>query len=217
MVFQNAEVEPRQHSYYPIELVTPQGVVHCQYYRIEATKQAVIWVGGIGGTWDTPAQGLYPRLCQDLMSDGIAALRLQFRNSTHLQESVLDVLAGIKYLENEGIEAIALIGHSFGGAVVIQAAAQAEAVRTVVTLATQSYGTDSVSALASRCSLLLLHGTNDPVLSSLCSHYVYNRALEPKRLVLYPNAGHGLDEVAGEVYQTIRAWLSEQMDQDRIF
>jgi pimeloyl-ACP methyl ester carboxylesterase len=211
MSVQNAEVGSHQHGYYPVKLTTPQGIVHCRHYRIEAAKKAAIWVGGIGGNWDTPARELYPQLCQDLMHEGVTSLRVRFRHSTDLEESVLDVLAGISYLEDAGVEAIALIGHSFGGAVVIQTAVQSEAVCAVVTLATQSYGTSAVPELASRCSLLLLHGVADPILSPLCSRYVYNLALEPKRLVFYPDATHGLDEVADEVHQMMRVWIVEQL------
>jgi pimeloyl-ACP methyl ester carboxylesterase len=137
---------------------------------------------------------------------------VRYRYPTELVESVLDVLAGLTYLQDEGIESVALIGHSFGGAVVIQAAAQAEDVRTVVTLATQSYGADPVQELATRCSLLLLHGTADPVLTPLCSQQVYQLAIEPKQLILYPDAGHGLDEVAEEVHQVVRDWVIEQLN-----
>jgi hypothetical protein len=48
---------------------------------------------------------------------------VRFRHPTRLEESILDVLAGINYLQSEGMKVIALTGHSFGGAVVIQAAA----------------------------------------------------------------------------------------------
>jgi hypothetical protein len=85
-------------------------------------------------------------------------------------------------------------------------------VRTVVTLATQSYGADATPELATRCSLLLLHGTADPVLPPVCSQHVYELAFEPKRLILYPDAAHGLDEVAGEVYQVVRDWVIEQLN-----
>jgi pimeloyl-ACP methyl ester carboxylesterase len=212
MIVENAEVNPQQEGYHPVKLTTSRGPIYCRYYPVIDAQKAAIWVGGVGGDWDTPAQGLYPTLCQELTSEGIASLRVRFRYSTQLVEAVLDVLAGITFLQDEGIESIALIGHSFGGAVVIQSAVQAEDVCTVVTLATQSYGTDVTPELATRCSLLLLHGTDDPVLTPLCSQHVYQLALEPKRLILYPNAGHGLDEVAEEVHQAVRDWLIEQLN-----
>jgi pimeloyl-ACP methyl ester carboxylesterase len=115
-------------------------------------------------------------------------------------------------MHDEGIKEFALIGHSFGGAVVIQAASQAPDVRTVVAIAAQSYGTESVPELATRCSLLLLHGTGDLVLPPRCSQHIYRHALEPKRLILYPNAGHNLDEVADEVYQVIKEWIVGELN-----
>jgi pimeloyl-ACP methyl ester carboxylesterase len=216
MMVEDVEVAERHHEgYHPVKLTTSRGFIYCRYYQVTGAKQAAIWVGGVGGDWDTPAQGLYPRLCEELTSEGIASLRVHYRYPTELVEAVLDVLAGITFLQNEGIESIALIGHSFGGAVVIQAAAQSEDVHTVVTLATQSYGANPVGELATRCSILLLHGTADPVLTPLCSQQVYQLALEPKHLILYPNASHGLDEVAQEVHQVVRDWVIEQLKLDR--
>lgn len=208
----SVDVGENHQGFYPLLLNTRNSDIHCRYYPSEGTRRGVIWVGGVGGGWDTPAQSLYPLLCQSLQKEGIASLRIRYRYSTRLQEAVFDVLAGISYLQQqEGIESIALVGHSFGGAVVIQAAAQADAVRTVVALATQAHGADPVPQLATRCSLLLLHGIADPVLTPLCSRHVYEIALEPKRLILYPEASHNLDEVADEVYATVRAWIIEQL------
>ncbi len=212
MIVQEAEVGRQEDGYHQVKMITSRGAISCRYYQANGAKKAAIWVGGVGGGWDTPARGLYPLLCDHLLKEGIASLRVRYRYPTVLEEAVLDVLAGISYLQDEGIQEIALIGHSFGGAVVIQAAAQAPDVRTVVTLATQSYGADPVAELATRCSLLLLHGTSDRVLPPSSSKYVYQRALEPKRLILYPNADHGLDEAADEVYEVVWDWVVEQLN-----
>lgn len=212
MIVEGVEVEPQQEEYHPVKLITSRGSIHCRYYPVEGADKAVIYVGGVGGGWDTPARGLYPLLCEVLRKEGIAALRVRYRYPTNLGESILDVLAGLTYLQDQGIEEFALVGHSFGGAVVIQAATQSPDVHTVVTIATQSYGADTVAELATGCSLLLLHGTHDQVLSPRCSQQVYQLALEPKRLILYPDAGHGLDEVADEVYLMVRDWIVQQLN-----
>jgi pimeloyl-ACP methyl ester carboxylesterase len=107
-----------------------------------------------------------------------------------------------------------LVGHSLGGAVVIKAAAALpNIIRTVVTLSTQSYGAvESVSELGQEgCSILLIHGTDDDVLSPICSSYVYNKASDPKHIILFKGAGHGLEEAAEEIYQTIYHWLLEHL------
>ncbi|MUG94319.1 alpha/beta fold hydrolase [Scytonema sp. UIC 10036] len=212
MIVENAEEKPQEKEYHPVKLITSRGSIHCRYYLVESAKKAVILVGGVGGDWDSPARALYPLLGEVLQKDGIASLRIQYRNPTDLVESTLDVLAGLTYLQDKGVEEFALIGHSFGGAVVIQAAAQSPDVRTVVTIATQSYGTDPASTLATRCSLLLLHGISDPVLPVSCSQYVYQLASEPKRLIVYPDAGHDLNEVADEVYLVVRNWIVQQLN-----
>jgi predicted alpha/beta hydrolase family esterase len=101
----------------------------------------VIYVGGIGGGRDSPARELYPKLSRKVISNGISSLRIRYRHPTYLDECVKDVIAGIKVLENNRIQSVGLVGHSLGGAVVIKAAAvSTNIVKTVVTLATQSYG-----------------------------------------------------------------------------
>ena len=215
MVIRSVEGEPSPEGYESVRLLTSRGPVLCRHYPVPQARRGAVWVGGVGGGWDTPAHGLYPRLCQELTARRIASLRVQFRHPTVLEESVLDVLAGVAYLEGLGVEAVALTGHSFGGAVVIQAAAASDVVRTVVTLATQSYGAAAVSELGSRCSTLLLHGTADTVLPAYCSEHVFALAQEPRRLILYDGAGHGLDEVAGEVHQVVGAWVVEQLKRPR--
>lgn len=212
MVIRNIKAQPMQEGYQLITLETNRGNIDFRYYSVLGTQRGAILVGGVGGGWDTPAKGLYPRLCQELINQGIASLRVRYRNPTSLEESVLDIYAGISYLESQGIEAIALTGHSFGGAVVIQAAAISETVHAVVTLATQSYGAVVVSQLPPECEILLIHGTADSILTPACSKYVYQLAHQPKRLMLYEGADHNLDEAAEEVYQTVRGWILEKLE-----
>lgn len=199
-------------GYTPIRLVTRRGEVECRYYYIVGALKAVIWVGGVGGGWDTPARGLYPHLCQKLIKKEINSLRVHFRYPTDLYESVLDVIEGIHFLEQQGIESIGLVGHSFGGAVVIQAGtACSDTVRTVVTLSTQSYGAEGVSLLKQGSSILLIHGTDDKVLPSHCSSYVYNLANDPKEVILFKGATHGLDEPGEQVHQIVYDWLVKHL------
>jgi pimeloyl-ACP methyl ester carboxylesterase len=198
-------------SYYPLTFVTSRGEVGCQYYAVPNASKAVIWVGGVGGGFDSPANQLYPRLAHDLQAEGIASLRVCYRRITELEECVLDVLAGLDWLANGGVERLALVGHSLGGAVVIQAGTASDRVRGVVTLATQSYGADAVMELRPQCGILLVHGRDDQVLSLQSSEFVFQMAHEPRKLVLYDGAGHGLDEVAVEVERVVYAWLRERL------
>lgn len=201
---------------YPYQLVkldTQRGEIVCRYYSSNThnpASVAVVYVTGVGGGWGTPAIGLYPRLCCSLARIGIDGLRVRYRHPTDLLESVFDTLAGIAFLREEHrIKAIGLVGHSFGGAVVIQAAVQAsDIVSTLVTLATQSYGAAHViSKLKYGTSALMIHGSDDKVLPAYCSEEVYQKAHDPKQIVLCQGASHGLDEVSEEVYELVYDWL----------
>ena len=193
-------------------------IIDCRYYKagFQGGGAAVILVGGVGGGWDSPAKELYNRLSQRLAKDNeMNTLRIRFRYPTNLEECVVDVLAGIEFLtQTERKTYIGFVGHSFGGAVVISSAALAkDFVKTVVTISTQSYGTEGVSKLKEKeCSILLLHGNSDAVLSSYCSSYVYNKAKEPKQLILYDNASHSLDEVADNVFRKVHQWLGQNLN-----
>ena len=194
----------------PFELVTidtSRGKINCHYYRAEKADKGVIMVGGIGGGFDTPAEGLYPRLCEDLIENGISSLRVSFRYPTDLTEAIMDVLVGLEFLKSESIRVSGLIGHSFGGAVVVQAAYNDSTVKTVVTLATQSYGISPISLLPENTSVLLIHGEADETLPPGSSVYAYNLAHEPKRIKIYENTGHGLNEASDEVYTEVRNWI----------
>ncbi len=127
-------------------------------------------------------------------------------------ECVLDVLAGLAYLEGEGIEGVSLTGHSFGSAVVIQAGAASALTRTVVTLSTQGAGADAVTRLPDAASILLVHGTADEILPPASSERVHARAREPKRLMLYPGANHNLDQVASEVHDLVHDWIWQALN-----
>ncbi|HYN87746.1 MAG TPA: alpha/beta hydrolase, partial [Ardenticatenaceae bacterium] len=165
-----------------------------------------IWVGGAGGGLDGPAWGLYPRLAAQLVPDGIASLRLHYRYPNHLTDCVLDTLIGMLYVGSRGRQRVALVGHSFGGAVVISAGAIGESVVGVVAMSSQTYGTDLVRDISPR-PLLLMHGTADQVLPDRCSHDLYRRAREPKQILLYPGCGHGLDECREQVDRDLLEWL----------
>ena len=76
-------------------------IVECRYYKAEVTdsKAAVIYVGGVGGGWDSPAKELYPRLSQKLAKyDGINSLRIRFRYSTDLEDQSWMYLPVLNFL-----------------------------------------------------------------------------------------------------------------------
>jgi len=204
---------PTSEAYETVVLATSRGDVEIRYYAAARASGGAVFVGGAGGGFDTPVRGwLYPRLSEQLSRDDrIACLRVRYRRPSDLAECTLDVLAGISFLQSEGVESVALVGHSFGGAVVVQAAAASPAVRTCVPMSTQTYGVEPAAELSPRCSILLAHGTADEILPHRCSEYVYQIAREPKKLLLKEGARHGLDEWADELPGILRDWIRAEL------
>jgi pimeloyl-ACP methyl ester carboxylesterase len=198
---------PKADGYEAIGLVTAAGTVEVRYSAAPAARGAVVWVGGIGGGWDTPAAGLYPRLAAALVAEGLASVRVRFRSPGDLDACTHDVRAALAFLAAEGVGPVALVGHSFGAAVVIRAAAEAPQVRAVVTISAQGYGAGAASTLGPRCAVLLVHGAADPILPAASSRALHAAAAEPRRLVLIPGGDHVLDADAEAVEREVREWL----------
>jgi hypothetical protein len=209
--------EPHPDGFVPVVQETTRGEIEMRYYPVPGAARGAVVVGGAGGGFDTPVRGwLYPRLCQELRSDGVACLRVRYRDSHELEESVLDVLAGISFLEADGVTCVALVGHSFGGAVVIQAAALSPAVVACAPLSTQSYGAAPAADLGPRCALFLAHGLADEILPPTCSEYVHRIAKEPKELHVRDGVRHGLDEWSEELPGMLRTWIRTRLEGENV-
>ncbi|MDE2695619.1 MAG: alpha/beta hydrolase [Chloroflexota bacterium] len=170
-------------------------------------------VGGGDGGLDGPANALYPDLAADLAARGVAALRLDFRVHAFpgpRGEGVHDVLRGVDFLAGEGVERVGLLGHSFGGAVVIEAGVQSGRVASVATLATQTAGAQRVAELAPT-PLLLVHGLDDIRLPPDCSRLLHDLAGDPKRLELLEGATHSLRQRREEVRALLLDWFTDTL------
>ncbi|MEP7216782.1 MAG: alpha/beta hydrolase [Anaerolineaceae bacterium] len=190
-------------------LETTRGEIEGVLHPVEGGTGAIVCVGGAMGGLDGPADGLYGRLAEALEPDGVTVLRLNYRQPNEFQECVADVLAGCSFLKGIGAMDLVLVGHSFGGAVVIKAAEIGSAVVAVASLSPQLFGTREVNHLEK--PLLLIHGMVDSVLSHEASEDIYRRAAEPKRIVLYGQAGHSLIQAKDEVLELLRGWIPDRL------
>ena len=173
------------------------------------TSRGIIWVWGARGGFAGPADGLYRDLAEDL-KDEITSVRVDYRMPNNLQECVMDALVGVSFLNGVGHTEIALVGHSFGGAVAITAAPYSEDVKAVAALSSQTYGARAADKVSPR-PLLLAHGANDTRLPPHCSEQIYSWARKPKELVLYPGAEHGLVECRDELREMLKDWLRSNL------
>jgi dienelactone hydrolase len=189
-----------------IDVPTSKGMLACRYHPAADGDVAVLWVFGAGGGWGGPAGGLYPRLAAQSLDDGVSSVEVAYRRPGHMRDCVYDVLAAMDWLQGQGRRRTVLVGHSFGGAVVLNAAAESDGVIAVASLSPQSYDANGVIHLRGR-PVIFIHGAGDEVLPDRCSRDLYRTASEPKQLVIYPGCRHGLDQCREELDRDLLAWL----------
>ncbi len=195
-----------------LRVLTTRGEVASIYHEPApgsgAKAPAVLWLPGSRGGFAGPADGLYRDLAVALAARGIASLRLTYRKPGNLDESTLDALCGAWALAALGHERIGAVGHSFGGGVAISAARYTTHIRGVAALSSQTDGAQEAVLLTPR-PLLVVHGEADGTIPVAKAHLIHSWAFEPKRIVTYPGAGHGLRECATEVRALLTEWLPE--------
>ena len=187
-----------------------QAIVH--HGQDATTTMGIVWVWGAMGGFDGPADGIYGDLAEQLVP-GITSVRVDYRDPRTLDESVLDTLVGVSFLAGTGHTRIALVGHSFGGAVVISAAPLSPLVKAVAALSSQTAGAVGADRVSPR-PLLLVHGEEDTRLSPDCSRQIFAWAKQPKELVLYPEAGHGLMQCKDQLRELLADWLVQKLADD---
>ncbi|MGA2602236.1 MAG: alpha/beta hydrolase [Bryobacteraceae bacterium] len=138
--------------------------------------------------------------------NGDAAVLFVYRKPGQFIDCVLDVLLGIGFLRNQGTRRIALVGHSFGGSVVINAGVASPAVVAVAALSSQMTGADDIAELSPK-PVLLIHGTTDEVRSDIGTRQLYDLAAEPKELLIYPDCGHDFGECREQIDRDLLEWL----------
>jgi fermentation-respiration switch protein FrsA (DUF1100 family) len=193
-----------------LALFTDRGAMPVRYHAVEAGDTAILWVFGAGGGLGGPAGGVYTRLGRQLKTSEVASLEVAYRRPGQLDECIADVLVGCGWLRQQGRSRFILVGHSFGGAVVLQAAAQMDDAVAVAALSSQTFGAGDVPALAPR-PLLFVHGTGDDILPDSCSRRLYEQARDPKELILYPGCSHALDECRDALDADLSRWIAEQV------
>ncbi len=177
----------------------------------ERARGAALCVGGFDGGFDGPAEGIYGQLADSLPRHGVGVLRLDFRIKTSpgpIEDGTADVLAGINWLTQQGIDRVALIGHSYGGAIVVRSAARSPIVFGACALSTQTMGIEprEVQSVAPR-PLLLIHGAADWRLPPRLSEYVYSMAGEGRELHILEGATHSLRQRRDDLWALMTDWI----------
>jgi alpha/beta superfamily hydrolase len=190
-----------------VELFTRTGLLTVLWHGPKDADTALIACGGAMGGLLGPANGLFQFLGEALGELGIATLRVSYRRPNDLARCIEDAGAASEMAVAEGARSLVLMGHSFGGAVAINAAIHlGDLAPGVVTLATQSAGCEIAEAIADR-ELLLVHGGRDELLPVWSSEVVKEIA-GTGELIVYPSAGHLLLECADELRALLPGWIA---------
>jgi alpha/beta superfamily hydrolase len=221
-----SEAEPRS----PLELLEAlaaeeveimPGLVHMEVYTLhglltmlwhgprDAPKVVVTCGGGMGGLLG-PANQIYHRLGIALAAEGIGTIRVGYRKPNDLSRCVHDVAAATDLASRTGARRFVVMGHSFGGAVAVQAGVVlGEHCAGLVTFATQSAGCEFASELGDT-PLLLFHGTDDEILPPDTSGVVQMLAGHGD-VVLLPGDGHLLNKNVDEIDERLDAFLTANL------
>jgi pimeloyl-ACP methyl ester carboxylesterase len=192
-----------------VETYTMRGMLKLLWYGDPAAEEVVLLAAGGMGGFLGPAHGLYPHLGTELSRHGTAAVCVDYRRPGDLDSSLLDVAATADWAMRSGARRFVCVGHSFGGAVAVQAGTTLRGFCAgVVTLATQSAGCEMAELLGD-IPLLLVHGDRDEILSPNDSAMVRSLAGHGD-LRVFPGTGHQLNEIHRELRALLLDWIPAQ-------
>jgi alpha-beta hydrolase superfamily lysophospholipase len=192
-----------------LQIRTTRGSIPVIMHGSENPSRAVLCVSGAIGGFDGPAM-LYARLGLELPRNGFAIARMNYRAPNDFDQCLLDTLATLTVLKGIGHQRAALIGHSFGGAIVINAGTLSPIVTTVIAISSQLAGAHPVGKLKPK-PLLLIHGTADTVLPDQSSRILYERAGEPKTLKLFDGGDHRLTRFGDDLFKLVSDWIESNV------
>lgn len=197
-----------------IEIYTTEGLLRIWWFGKPGAGDVALMCGGALGGMLGPGDALYVDLARHLAGKDAAAMIVDYRRPGDLGRCVLDVCAAADLALRNGAKRFGLLGHSFGGAVVIGAAARLPAVSAgIITFATQSGGCEDAGQTRG-VPLLLLHGEQDRILGPENSLMVQSLAGHGEVRML-AGADHLMIESAEEIAEISRAWLTDRFAEHR--
>jgi hypothetical protein len=188
-----------------LEVYTLGGLLTLLWHGDLENEHVVLACGGAMGGLLGPAEGLYHDLGVRFAEQDIGLVRVGYRKPNDLGACVNDLMAVAELAARRGARRFVTMGHSFGGAVAIQAGiALGDDTVGVVALATQSAGCEAAERLTGT-PVLLFHGERDELLPPQASELV--QMLTGGELVVFPGTGHLLTEVGDELRERLGTWI----------
>jgi predicted esterase len=170
-------------------------------------------VTGIDGGFLEPGDDLYEALGQWFADHGTGAIFVEYRRPGELRASTCDALAGAQFLRERGASRFALVGWSFGGAVISHTAAElGPAAQTLVGLAAQSRDTEVLERFAGR-SVYLVHDPADENVPFTAMEQIAAEVPPGVQVVArrVEGSNHALDGLGGLLRSEIPRWVLEDL------
>ena len=179
---------------------------------MEPPRAAIIFVTGIDGGFIEPVDGLYSRTAVGMLEKKVLSIFVTYRNPGELRDSVEDMTAAARLARSKGVKLMALVGWSFGGAVIINTSTRVPEVTTVIGIAPQSRDTEMVQVFRPN-SLLLLHAETDENVPFESSQMILDDTpgRVRKKLIPFPSGDHYLSGMEQQVDPEIMKWLTEEL------
>ena len=192
-----------------VEMFTMSGLVTMLWHGPREASDVVLMCGGAMGGLLGPADGLFHDLGVEFAELGIGTIRVGYRRPNDLERCVIDVVAAAEVAGRLGAHRFVVVGHSFGGAVAINAAiALGRHAAGIVTLSTQSAGCERAD-LIGETPLLLLHGDADELLPPMASEMVRMIA-GTGELVILPARATSCREAGDGLRTRLGAWIPDR-------
>lgn len=175
-------------------------------------RAGVVFLSGVDGGFFEPVDGLYERVAAQLSHVGVSSIFVRYRNPGELESSVQDAVAAADYLKRLGVRRVALVGWSFGGAVIMNAAVRVPEVETVVGIAAQSRDTEAVQKFKKQ-SILLFHSDQDENVPYYAVQQILDEAPAgvDKRRVNLQGFDHSLSGARNSVDPVVLGWLESKL------
>jgi alpha/beta superfamily hydrolase len=196
-----------------VELFSPRGLLTLLWHGPRDAHDVVLLCGGALGGLLGPADGLYHDLGVIFAQVGIGTIRIGYRRPNDLEACIVDAVAAAELAGRAGANRFVTVGHSFGGAVAVNAAITLDShAAGVITLATQSAGCERADLLGDT-PLLLVHGDQDEILPDSSSRMVRMIA-GTGELVILPGVGHLFTQADRELRERLVRWIPQRFVDD---
>ena len=197
-------------SYEEIEL---SNSATARTWMMPSAQEGIVFVSGVDGGFIEPVDGIYSRMAEKNLHNCVSSIFVSYRNPGELATSIDDATTAASYLRDHGVSKMAIVGWSFGGAVIAHTATLIPEITTIIGFSPQSLDTEPFSLLNAGQSLLLFHSTSDENVPFSSSQIIMDEAPSFIHKELFPidGADHHLTGTRAKIDPIVTDWLNHML------